>query len=93
MYLKKLNNWIEKKMTLILVFVIKIYKYLLSPFFVHSCRYLPTCSEYFRDCIVINGIYKGSVLGIKRIFRCHPIKLLGSKEGFDPVPNLKKDKK
>ena len=69
-------------MKYLFIIIIKFYKLIISPYMGNNCRYLPTCSEYFRDCIVINGIYKGSVLGIKRIFRCHPIKLLGSKEGI-----------
>jgi hypothetical protein len=40
-----------------------------------------------------NGILKGTFLGIKRILRCHPIKILGGKSGYDPAPNLKKRKK
>ena len=49
--------------------------------------------EYFVDCLKFNGIAKGSFLGIKRILRCHPIKILGGKSGYDPAPNLKKGKK
>jgi len=41
----------------------------------------------------INGFFKGFYLGIKRILRCHPIKFLGGRSGFDPAPNLKKGKK
>jgi len=93
MYLKKLNNLIQKIISFILVFIIKIYKYFLSPFFINKCRFLPTCSEYFVDSIKMNGPYKGFVSGIRRILRCHPIKFLGGNEGFDPVPNLKKEKK
>ena len=40
-----------------------------------------------------NENIKGSFLGIKRILRCHPIKTLGGKSGYDPAPNLKKGKK
>tara|TARA_B100000686_G_C16777196_1_gene969301 strand:+ start:1400 stop:1651 length:252 start_codon:yes stop_codon:yes gene_type:complete len=76
-----------------LILLIKIYKYTISPLFPLSCRYLPTCSDYFLDCLKFNGLIKGSFLGIKRILRCHPIKFLGGKEGFDPAPKLgKKDK-
>jgi len=75
------------------IIIIKFYKYFISPFFPVSCRYLPTCSEYFIDSIKLNGIFKGSFLGIKRILRCHPIKILGGNNGFDPAPNLKKGKK
>ena len=76
-----------------LISLIKFYKYFISPFFPSSCRYLPTCSEYFIDCLRFNGPIKGFVLGITRIFRCHPIKILGGKSGFDPAPNQKKGEK
>tara|TARA_B110000438_G_C15524666_1_gene525773 strand:+ start:372 stop:482 length:111 start_codon:yes stop_codon:yes gene_type:complete len=32
----------------------------------------------------------GVILGIKRILRCHPIKILGGKSGYDPAPKLNK---
>ena len=69
----------------ILIGIIKIYKFFISPFLNPSCRYLPTCSEYFIDCLKIHGIFKGFYYGTKRIFSCHPIKFLGGGEGFDPV--------
>ena len=76
-----------------LILLIKFYKYFISPYFPFSCRYQPTCSEYFIDCLKLNGTAKGFLLGIKRILRCHPIKILGGKNGFDPAPSLKKGKK
>ena len=82
-------NLIEK----LLILLIKFYKYFISSYFPSTCRYLPTCSEYFIDCLKLNGFFKGSFLGIKRIFRCHPIKNFGGSSGYDPAPNLKKDKK
>jgi len=82
-----------KLITKFLILLIKIYKYLISPYFSSSCRFQPTCSEYFIDCLKLNGVIKGTFLGLKRILRCHPIKMLGGKSGFDPAPNLKKGKK
>ena len=82
--MKYINNF--------LILIIKFYKYFISPYFPSNCRYLPTCSEYFIDSLKINGIFKGLFLGIKRILRCHPIKILGGSSGFDPAPNLKKEK-
>ena len=76
-----------------LILLIRFYRYLISPYFPSNCRYFPTFSEYFIDCLKLNGTVKGFLLGIKRIFRCHPIKILGGKNGFDPAPNLKKGKK
>ena len=76
-----------------LILIIKFYKYFISPYLHSNCRYLPTCSEYFIDSLKLNGFFKGCFLGIKRILRCHPIKFLGGRSGFDPAPNLKKGKK
>ena len=76
-----------------LIAIIKFYKYFISPYVASNCRYVPTCSEYFLDSLKLNGPIKGFVLGIKRILRCHPIKILGGREGYDPAPNLRKDKK
>ena len=82
-----------KFVNLILISIIKFYKYFISPYINSNCRYLPTCSDYFIDCIKLNGAFEGYVLGIKRILRCHPIKILGGKSGYDPAPNLKKEDK
>ena len=75
------------------ILIIKFYKYFISPYIASNCRYLPTCSEYFIDSLKINGNLKGLFLGIKRVLRCHPIKSLGGKSGYDPVPNLRKKRK
>ena len=79
--------------TIILVKLIKGYRYLISPIFGHSCRYLPTCSEYSIEALKTFGFFKGSFISIKRILSCHPIKFLGGGEGFDPVNKKMKIKK
>ena len=33
------------------------------------------------------GFLIGSYSGMKRILKCHPVKLLGGSSGFDPVEN------
>jgi len=77
----------------ILIDLIKIYKVVISPYLTPSCRYLPTCSEYTIECLKTYGLVKGIAMGIKRIFSCHPIKILGGGEGFDPVNKELKVKK
>tara|TARA_B100000676_G_scaffold233119_1_gene232364 strand:- start:1750 stop:1998 length:249 start_codon:yes stop_codon:yes gene_type:complete len=77
----------------ILIKFIKIYKYLISPVLGSNCRFLPTCSEYFIDSLKIHGAFKGSMLGLKRIMKCHPIKFLGGKSGLDFVPKKEMIKK
>ena len=69
----------------ILIGIIKSYKMIISPYLTPTCRYLPTCSEYAIDCLKTYGLIKGIVKGTKRILSCHPIKILGGGEGFDPV--------
>ncbi len=69
----------------IIIKIIKFYQYILSPYLGNNCRYLPTCSEYFIESIEEFGLLKGSFLGLKRILSCHPIKVLGGGEGFDPI--------
>ena len=79
--------------TIVLIKFIKGYKYLISPMFGHSCRYLPTCSEYSIDALRTYGFFKGIIMSVKRILSCHPIKFLGGGEGFDPVMKKTKIKK
>ena len=73
-----------------LIYLIKFYKYFISPVLGNNCRYLPTCSEYFIDSLNEHGVFKGTIKGTKRILTCHPIKFLGGGEGFDPVKKKSK---
>jgi|TARA_X000001036_G_scaffold384207_1_gene378087 putative membrane protein insertion efficiency factor len=79
--------------TIIIIKFIKAYKFILSPLLGHSCRYLPTCSEYSIEALKTFGFYKGLFMSVKRILSCHPIKFLGGGEGFDPVNKKIKIKK
>lgn len=47
-----------------------------------GCRFTPTCSSYFLEAVEVHGPWRGSWLGICRIFRCHP----WGGWGYDPVP-------
>ena len=75
-------NVIVKGIGSVLIGLVKVYQYTLSPWMGRSCRYQPTCSNYMIDAIKEWGPIKGSWLGIKRIGRCHP----WGGEGLDPVP-------
>lgn len=63
-----------------LVFLIRIYQKIPGSFH-HTCRHIPTCSNYAIDAINEYGAIKGVFLSIKRILRCNP---LGT-SGYDPV--------
>ena len=74
----------------LLVFIIKAYQYLISPWLGNNCRYHPNCSEYAQTAIEEYGALKGSWMAIKRLSRCHPY----HEGGFDPVPpNPEKNQK
>jgi|TARA_A100001011_G_scaffold365705_1_gene417620 putative membrane protein insertion efficiency factor len=79
--------------TKILINFIKAYKFLISPLLGNSCRYLPTCSEYSIEALKTYGLIKGSLISLKRILSCHPIKFLGGGDGFDPIKKNIKVKK
>ena len=79
--------------TIIIIKLIKGYKFLISPLLGHSCRYMPTCSEYSIEALKNFGFFKGLFISMKRILSCHPIKFLGGGEGFDPVRKKIKIKK
>ncbi len=55
-----------------LIFLIRIYQKTLGQAKGHSCKFIPTCSEYSILAIEKYGFIKGVFLGVKRVFRCHP---------------------
>jgi uncharacterized protein len=65
----------------LLIALIKLYQYIVSPLMPSSCRFVPSCSAYAADAIAKYGSLKGSYLAIRRILRCHPFR----QGGFDPV--------
>ena len=69
----------------IIIFIIKLYQYTISPFLGSNCRFMPTCSTYTIEAIQNFGIVKGIWLGMKRILRCRP----GCSCGIDPLPKTK----
>ena len=68
----------------IIVFLLKGYRYLISPFLGigNCCRFQPSCSEYAVIAVQQLPLYRGLVLVLWRLLRCHPF----CAGGFDPVP-------
>ncbi|RCL71351.1 MAG: membrane protein insertion efficiency factor YidD [Flavobacteriales bacterium] len=65
------------------LFLIRIYQTLISPLLPSACRFHPTCSQYSIEALQKHGLWKGTVLAIKRICKCHP----WGGQGHDPVPD------
>ena len=65
------------------LYLLRAYKWAISPMFPPACRYTPTCSEYATEAIERYGLLRGGLMGIARVLRCHPF----VKGGYDPVPD------
>jgi putative membrane protein insertion efficiency factor len=70
-------------MQTVLIQLIRLYRFLLSPWLGQHCRFEPSCSSYALTAIERYGAARGSWLAVKRLSRCHP----WHAGGFDPVPD------
>jgi len=52
---------------------IRAYRYFLSPYCGHSCRFVPSCSQYALDAIEKYGVCRGSWKALGRLLRCNPL--------------------
>lgn len=62
--------------------LIRVYQWTLSPLLGNACRYYPSCSRYTYEAVQRFGSFRGSWMGLKRILRCNP----WFEGGYDPVP-------
>jgi uncharacterized protein len=62
--------------------ILRGYKWAISPMLPPACRYVPSCSEYAMEAIDRFGFFRGGVLALWRLLRCHPF----VRGGYDPVP-------
>jgi uncharacterized protein len=65
-----------------LVFVIQLYRHMVSPLRPASCRFVPTCSQYAVDALTEYGLIRGTWLAAVRLAKCGP----WHRGGWDPIP-------
>lgn len=65
---------------------VRFYQYCISPLLPPSCRFIPTCSAYAVEAVMLHGVLRGGWLTLRRLARCHP----WGGSGYDPVPPLKR---
>ncbi|MDY3974484.1 membrane protein insertion efficiency factor YidD [uncultured Veillonella sp.] len=80
--MRQVLHYIIYTINILLIALVQVYRYGISPLKPKSCRFYPTCSTYTLEALRKYGPFKGSYLGIKRILKCHP----WHKGGYDPVP-------
>jgi len=68
----------------LLIFAVRGYQVVLSPFLGGACRFHPSCSHYAGEAIARHGALRGAGLALRRLLRCRPF----SSGGYDPVPEM-----
>ena len=64
--------------------MIRAYQLIVAPILPPSCRFYPSCSHYAAEAIEQHGPWRGLVLALRRLLRCHP----WGGSGYDPVPPM-----
>lgn len=64
----------------LLIGLVRLYQWLISPALGRRCRFEPSCSVYFIESVRKYGAIRGALRGIWRICRCHP----WNPGGYDP---------
>lgn len=70
--------------------LLRLYRVVISPAWAAlarpwglGCRFVPTCSQYAAEAVRRFGVWRGLVLALRRLGRCHP----WGPWGYDPVPD------
>jgi putative membrane protein insertion efficiency factor len=63
-----------------LIACVRAYQWLIRPILPVTCRFEPSCSQYFILAVEKYGPVRGALKGFRRITRCHP----WNKCGYDP---------
>ena len=63
------------------LYLLRGYKWALSPMLSPACRYVPTCSDYAMEAVDRYGVLRGGLMAARRVLRCHPF----VQGGYDPV--------
>lgn len=78
------RNLLSRAILGVLQGLIRLYRFLLSPWVGRQCRFYPTCSAYAQEALNRHGPLKGAFLSARRICACHP---WSARPLTDPVPD------
>ena len=66
----------------LLVYLVRVYRWLISPMLPPACRFHPSCASYAEEALARHGALRGGWLAARRVCRCGP----WNTGGYDPVP-------
>jgi len=69
---RQLTTTISRSVAWVLIALVRVYQWTLSPLIGRQCRFWPTCSHYYIGAVEKYGPLRGSIKGLLRICRCHP---------------------
>lgn len=64
------------------IYVIELYRTMISPLRPPSCRFIPTCSHYAMEALAEFGFLRGTWFALVRLGKCGP----WNQGGWDPIP-------
>ena len=64
------------------IFSIELYRHMISPMRLPTCRFTPTCSQYAVEALSEYGLIRGGWLAMVRLLKCGP----WHRGGWDPIP-------
>lgn len=65
-----------------LIYLIQLYRHMVSPLRPATCRFIPTCSQYAVEALTEHGLVRGGWLAVVRLGKCGP----WHRGGWDPIP-------
>jgi putative membrane protein insertion efficiency factor len=66
----------------LLVSLVRLYRFALSPVLPRACRFEPSCAAYAEEALARRPLPRALWLVLKRLSKCHPF----HPGGYDPVP-------
>jgi uncharacterized protein len=80
-----LRRWLRTGETAVVrgvIFLIQLYRHMVSPLRLPTCRFTPTCSQYAVEALAEYGLVRGSWFAAVRLAKCGP----WHRGGWDPIP-------
>lgn len=77
-----MKTWTRRGFGALIKAMLWAYRILVSSWLPSRCRFYPSCSKYMLQAVERFGPFKGTIIGLKRLARCHP----WNDGGYDPLP-------